>query len=323
MKERLSHPTPARLCKISFVFAEAAGAKALAGALRELLFPPPAAVSLFEEPSGWRVEAYVETLPGPLELALVAEALAAAKAGPLPQAHAEEVPDANWAAVSQSALPPVCAGGFVIFGRHDRQRVALGPRAICIEAGEAFGTGHHATTSGCLMALERLQGLRNLKDRKGQHVLDLGTGTGVLAIACARAFPSARILAADMDPIAVRIARENVAANGVAARIRAVRSEGFSHPEVRRGRFDLIAANILAGPLMRLAPEFAQALKPGGRVLLSGILEREAWAVVAACRAAGLALSAHARLEGWSILTFRPGMKKRKRESRAGVIIRR
>ena len=170
------------------------------------------------------------------------------------------VPDTNWVALSQAALPPVKAGRFIVHGAHDRPRFAMRRSGIEIEAGEAFGTGHNATTVLCLEALDRL-----IRRRRFARVLDLGCGTGVLAIAAARAVPRARVLASDNDPVALAIARENARLNRVSARLETVLAAGFDHRKLRRARpYDLVLANLLPGPLIALAPAMRRAIRPGG-----------------------------------------------------------
>ena len=249
------------------------------------------AVTMFEDgPGAWLIEAYAQSRD---------DAESAAAALPVP-AQIEELPDLNWVAISQAALPPVHAGRFIVHGSHDKDRIPYGPRAILIDAGEAFGTAHHATTLGCLVAIDRLT-------RRGRfpRVLDLGCGSGVLAIAASRALPSGQIFASDSDPIAVEVAHGNAVANG-ARRITFACALGLGHPTLRRAApLDLVIANILAGPLRALAGDIAAALRPGGFVVLSGILNPEAPAVVAAYLAHGFSLIERRRIGEWTTLTLR------------------
>ena len=219
----------------------------------------------------------------------------------LPPFVVEDVPDLNWVAISQAALPPVAAGRFVVHGSHDRGRVARGPTTILIDAGEAFGTAHHATTLGCLLAIDRLTRLEAF-----DTVLDLGCGSGVLAIAVAKALPGADIIATDMDVQSVKVAAENMRVNGVANRIATAVATGVAHPWLRQSPpFGLVVANILAGPLIRLAPALARTVARSGTLLLSGILIPQAPQVIAAYRASGFQLERHDRIVGWSTLTLR------------------
>lgn len=276
----------------------------LAGALQDLLEPPPEALAVFEEKPAdgtaprWRIDAYFSEPRTPDDLtAELSELLGE----PVPAFEAADIPDVNWVALSQAALPPVAAGRFVVHGSHDRERVPQGPNAILIEAGEAFGTAHHATTYGCLLALDRLRDTQ----RNVRRVLDLGCGSGVLAIAAARAWPAAEIHGVDIDAPSVAVARENAVVNRVGQRIRFTCGAGVAAPAVRRAApFDLVVANILAEPLVTLAPDIRRVTEDGGLVLLSGLLTREAPRVLAAYRAQGFSLLAHRRVDGWSALTL-------------------
>jgi ribosomal protein L11 methyltransferase len=194
----------------------------------------------------------------------------------------EVLPDIDWVARSLEGLKPVRAGGFVVHGAHDREELEPGEIAIEIEAGLAFGTGHHGTTAGCL---EMLAGL--MREKAPANALDLGTGSAVLAIAIAKLAPIP-VLATDIDPVAVAVAAENVALNGVADHVTTATADGFDDRVfVTHGPFELIVANILAGPLMELAPQMRRHLAPSGTLVLSGILERQHDAVVEAYAAQG------------------------------------
>jgi len=284
--------------KLTLVVAELDLARTIASTLKELIEPAPGALTLFEDgPRGWRIEAYYAIPPDAAALAARLESLMERPAPPL---EVSPVPDLNWVAISQAALPPVTAGRFVVHGSHDRGRVPHGPGKIAIDAGEAFGTAHHATTLGCLLAIDRLTRVMSFR-----RVLDLGCGSGVLAIAAARALPKAQIFATDVDAQSVAVAAQNMRANGVDQRIAVARADGLDHHALRHAApFDLVIANILAGPLCALASGVAKVLHRGGRVLLSGVLNPEAAAVVAAYRAQGFALKEHRRIEGWSTLTL-------------------
>lgn len=195
----------------------------------------------------------------------------------------ETLPDIDWVAKSLEGLKPVGAGRFIIHGAHDRAALPAGAIGIEIEAGQAFGTGHHGTTAGCLIMLERL-----INARRPSRSLDLGTGSGVLAIAIAK-LTHTPVLATDIDPIATRVARANAELNGVAPVVHARTAPGLRHRVFAdEGPFELIVANILARPLMAMAPQIAQLLAPRGRVILSGILAGQRWQVLAAFRAASL-----------------------------------
>ena len=189
----------------------------------------------------------------------------------------EVLPDIDWIAKSLEGLKPVRAGRFLVHGSHDRDKVGLSDIAIEIEAGQAFGTGHHGTTAGCLETIEKV-----LVSRRVRNALDLGTGSGVLAIAV-RKLRNIPVLATDIDPIAVRVAKENVRSNGIASGVTLETAPGFhSTAFSRHGPFDLIIANILARPLIKMAPQLVAHLAPGGSVILSGILAEQRWKVLAA-----------------------------------------
>ena len=282
--------------KIAMAASDQDMARTLSGALSDLVEPPPDAVTTFESGDGWIVEAYYAEHPDSERLT---KELGALLSFAVPQIEVVEVPDENWVAISQAALPPVSAGRFTIHGSHDRGLVPRGPNTLLIDAGEAFGTAHHATTQGCLIALDRVT-----RRRQFESVLDLGCGSGVLAIAAARALPGARIEASDNDPVAISVARTNARLNGVAGRIRMWVADGLPRSRVREGNYDLILANILADPLVALAQDVAWAVKPGGVVILSGLLVRQAEYVIAAYRSHGFSLVDHRRLAGWSTLTL-------------------
>ncbi|MDX2287901.1 MAG: 50S ribosomal protein L11 methyltransferase, partial [Hyphomicrobiaceae bacterium] len=273
-------------------------ARVLAGAMQDLVEPAPDALTLFEAGAdGWRIEAYYSEEP---DAAMLQSALEDLLGRPLPALTPESIPDLNWVALSQAALPPVTAGRFTVHGSHDRSRVPRGPNAILIDAGEAFGTAHHATTYGCLAAIDRLTRRRRFTD-----VLDLGCGSGVLAIAASRALPKAHILATDIDLQSVVVANANMRANGAARRVRVAATDGVGRPVVRAAApFDLVIANILAGPLIALSGDVARIAAPGAAIVLSGLLIHQAPAVVAAYRAHGFSLVRHDRITGWSTLTL-------------------
>jgi ribosomal protein L11 methyltransferase len=178
--------------------------------------------------------------------------------------------------------------------------VPEGCEPLLIEASMAFGTGHHGTTLGCLRALDRLAA----DGFEGKSVLDLGCGTAVLAMAAARIWPAV-ILASDIDAVAVEVAEANLAANALTGRVTCVEAEGLDHPVLRDAApFDLIFANILKGPLLALAPGITEALAPGGRVILSGLLNEQAAEVVAVYSELGNSLEHHEEIGDWSTLTM-------------------
>lgn len=208
-------------------------------------------------------------------------------------------PEVNWVAKSLEGLAPVIAGGFYVYGSHESGPVPEGLTPMKIDAAQAFGTGHHETTTGCLEAIDAV-----LKRRRPRRMLDVGTGTGVLAIALAKRTRNV-VLASDIDPVAVRTTIENAAENEVRDLIVAFEATGMDHPTIsRNGPYDLIVANILAGPLQALAPDVGAAAEKGGNVILSGILEQQADAVLAAYVAAGMELVQRLQRKDWTTLVL-------------------
>ena len=204
----------------------------------------------------------------------------------------------GWLAMALSGLPPVRAGRFFVYGAHDQGLAPASTVNLRIEAGAAFGTGHHGTTVGCLLAFSDL-----LKARRFDRVLDVGCGTGVLAIAAART-GSPVAVGTDIDGPSVRIANENADLN--AANARFVHASGLNHPEVRRdGPYDLAFANILAPPLVALSPDIKRALKPGGIAILSGLLRTQERRVLAAYTSKGFRLVRRIHRDAWATLVLR------------------
>ncbi|HLB81034.1 MAG TPA: 50S ribosomal protein L11 methyltransferase, partial [Dongiaceae bacterium] len=252
-------------------------------AVEAALAPFAAALSSFEVADGWTVEALSEAEP---DRAAVAAALAglgarlgeaSGRARGAARATVARLPHRDWVAVSQRGLKPVRAGRFYVHGSHVGGPPPRGCIALEIDPGLAFGTGHHESTRGCLLALDRLA-----RTRRIARPLDLGCGSGILALAMARLW-RAPVLAVDGDARAVTVTRENARANGVADLVRAVKGSGYAAAAVRRrGPFDLIVANILAKPLCRLAPGTARHLAAGGVAVLSGLLVEHEDAVLAA-----------------------------------------
>lgn len=206
----------------------------------------------------------------------------------------EVLPDIDWVQHSLEGLNPVRAGRFFIHGSHDRDKVMPNDLAIEIEAGQAFGTGHHGTTVGCLELLAEV-----MANEKPQNALDLGTGSGILAIGMALIAPIS-ILATDIDPIAINVAKENFALNGVSDTITAITATGLDDNEIAsRAPFDLIVANILANPLIELAPQMVPAKAKNGSIVLSGILEEQHDRVVKAYQDQGAKYIKTLHHEGW------------------------
>jgi ribosomal protein L11 methyltransferase len=210
----------------------------------------------------------------------------------------ETLADADWLAMALSGLPPVRAGRFFVYGAHDRGRAPKNTVNLRIEAGAAFGTGHHGTTVGCLQAYDTL-----LKSRRFGRVLDVGAGTGVLAIAAARTGTPIAV-GTDIDAPSVRIARENAALNH--ARARFVHASGLGHRRVREAApYDLVFANILARPLVSLSHDIRGALKPGGTVILSGLLRTQERFVKAAYLSRGFTMQRRIHRDAWATLVLR------------------
>lgn len=208
-------------------------------------------------------------------------------------------PEVNWVAKSLEGLQPVVAGGFFIHGSHDSHRVPAGMQAIRIDAAQAFGTGHHETTTGCLEAIDRI-----LKRTRPKNPIDVGTGTGVLAIALAKRL-RVPVIASDIDPIAVTTTEENARDNGVAKYIQAVEAAGLDHSKIiAKAPFDLVVANILAGPLVSLAPDMNRLVTKGSTIILSGILITQAARVVAAYSRLGMVVRFKIMKKEWATLAL-------------------
>jgi ribosomal protein L11 methyltransferase len=272
-------------------------ARALAEAV-ERLNPEPYGVGVFEVEDGrgvWEVGGYFTEPPDGIALAVLAEAF-----GARPFA-VSELPEVDWVAHVRRELAPVEAGRFFVYGSHDADRVPPGRVALQIEATVAFGTGHHGTTLGCLRALDRLleAGVRPAR------VADIGCGTAVLALAAAKELPAARVIASDIDPVAVEVARANLEVNGLVGRVDCLEAAGFDHPALAAAApFDLVFANILKGPLVELAPVMAAHVAAGGRVILSGLLVVQAEVVTAEYLSRGFVLESREDLGEWSALVM-------------------
>jgi ribosomal protein L11 methyltransferase len=275
-------------------------AQAVADAVAERFALGDIAVSLSDAGGGrWQVaihfrgEAERERVRGAVAAAVGAEAAAALQFG--------SVEAADWVRQSLAGLRPVAAGRFVVHGAHDRTRVPLNHIGIEIEAALAFGTGHHGTTRGCLLALDAICKAMPLAKTR-PRILDVGTGSGVLAIAAARAL-HAHVLATDIDAFAVRTARSNASHNRAGSLLSVVLADGVGARTIRtHALYDLIFANILLGPLKRIATPLRRLAAPGGRVVLSGILPSQANAVIAAYRP--LALQRRLDIDSWTTLVL-------------------
>ncbi len=273
------------------------GAEALGEAM-ERLDPVPTGVGVFEVEDGsglWEVGGYFTEPPDQAALALLAVAF---EARPF---TVSELPETDWVAHVRRELAPVQAGRFFVYGSHDADKVPDDPGtiALLIEAAMAFGTGHHGTTLGCLRALDRLAG----EGATPARVVDVGCGTAVLAMAAARVWPDAQVLASDIDEVAVDVAQANLAANGMAEAVTCIEAAGFAHPDLAAGApYDLILANILKGPLVALAPDLCAHLAPGGCAILSGILNEQSEDVAAVYTRNGTNLLHREQIGDWTTL---------------------
>ncbi len=256
-----------------------------------------------DRPDDWQLEAWLPRKPGKADKA----ALAALFPGNVPPLREEKLPEVDWLTTSQLGLEPIHAGSFYVHTPEHPPLHQTGVRDYCIPASQAFGTGQHATTAGCLTMLTHMK-------RQGvvvRNLADIGTGTGLLAFAALHLWPHALATASDIDAVCLSVVDDNAHGNGVAmgagnGELTMLVADGMDHPLLAaRGPYDMIIANILAGPLISLAPDFAQSLLPGGHLLLAGLLETQEAQVRAACRRAGLRLAARMVNGDWSILWLR------------------
>lgn len=252
-------------------------------------------------PDAWEVSAYFEGQPDPDLVARIHAELRSNKGvAPL----VEQLPETDWVTLSQQGLDPVSAGRFFVHVSHFDGPIPQDSRAFVIDASLAFGTGGHATTAGCLTMLDRLA----RSGHRFSHIADIGTGTGLLAFAAAHLWPRARIIASDIDPVSVRVAGDNAQINDVplghgVGHVELVTASGTDHSRIRRrAPYDLIIANILAGPLIELAPAFAALMADGGNLILAGLLDRQREAVTQAYAAAGLRVAETQPAGDWPCL---------------------
>ncbi len=265
------------------------------GEAMERLEAAPSGVGVFELEDGsglWEVGGYFTEPPDGAGLALLEAAF-----GAKPFA-VSELPETDWVAKVRRELAPVRAGRFFVYGSHDADKVPEDTIPLLIEAAMAFGTGHHGTTLGCLLALEELAEA----GFKASNTVDIGCGTAVLAMAAARLWPEL-VLASDIDQVAVDVAEANVLANGLEGRVQCIEAAGFDHAELgAKTPFDLIFANILKGPLIALAPDMAANLESGGKAILSGILNEQADDVIAHYARSGINLVQRREIGEWTTL---------------------
>ncbi len=270
----------------------------------DVLIEAAEALLTTEIPPGalWRVEAHFEAPPDRDYWQERLDRVAEAEGLPPPELEITELPDIDWVAASLEELPPIRAGRLFVHGSHDRDRVPAGVHALEIEAGRAFGTGQHETTLGCLQALDGLA-----RRHRFRRILDLGTGSGVLSLAAARLW-RVPVVAGDIDSDAVGIARGNARANGLAGLTRFVEADGLQHRLLRRqAPYDLVLANILAGPLVDLAPHIRRATTADAIVVLSGLLAKQERRVLGPYRSLGFALRRWIRLGDWPTLVLSRG----------------
>ena len=264
----------------------------------ERLTPEPIGVGVFELEDGsglWEVGAYFSEKPDDISLALLAAVFQAE------EFKISELPQIDWVSKVQRSLKPVVAGRFFVYGSHDSDKVPPDCEPLLIEASMAFGTGHHGTTKGCLLALEQL-----ITDGfKAKNVIDVGCGTAVLAMAAARIF-SANVIASDIDSVAHSVAKMNILANGLDRNIQCFEASGFAHEQIKtKNPFDLIFANILLAPLLAIATDISKYSLSGGYVVLSGILTEQAELVVNKYTGVGFSLSNQIEIGEWVTIIFR------------------
>ncbi len=282
-----------------------AEAEAWAGevpALDALADPPVVVTREIDEAAGkWQLDCYFENRPDAATVKLVRAEVPSARRA---KARIEALPDEDWVTVSQQGLAPVHVGRFYVHTADNRGAVPPGARALQIDAGLAFGTGGHETTAGCLTMLDRLA----RSGRQFRNIADIGSGTGLLAFAALHLWPGARMLASDIDPVSVEVLVANARLNGLAAgrargQVLGVAAPGTDHATIRqRAPFDLLIANILAGPLITLACDFAAATAPGSHVILAGLIAPQEQAVLSAYRAQGFRLAARSQAGDWPCL---------------------
>lgn len=281
-------------------------AEALNGELPALAAMEPPPVLMTHEPDAsrpgqWEAHAYFETEPDDASIALIASLIPSAEGT---EPRLERVPDADWVTISQQGLEPVHAGRFYVHTAANKGEVPPGARAFRIEASQAFGTGGHETTEGCLHMLDALK-------RRGARfgsIADIGTGTGLLAFAALELWPLAFACGSDIDPVSIVVTAENAAINGVAVgagrgQLALCVANGTDHALIAAGApYDLITANILAGPLIELAPAIAAIAAPGATLLLAGLLDNQTQAVTRAYRASGFRLAETRANGAWPCL---------------------
>ena len=271
---------------------------------------------LNEDRDEWQVDAYVDEKPGAELLKTLVSLVSSAK-GKKPKV--EELPEEDWVTLSQQGLEPVQAGRFFVHTSSYADRVPAGSTSFLIDASQAFGTGGHDTTAGCLAMLDQLK----QAGANPRNIADIGTGTGLLAFAAMALWPRAKTIASDIDPASIFVTRDNAEINGVplgrgGGRLALAVAPGTDHPAIRhRAPYDLVIANILAGPLITLAPDIAAVTAPGGHAILAGLIARQMEPVLAAYRVQGFRLAARGGSAEWPCLLLikrrRHGWRRKER----------
>jgi len=267
------------------------------GVALEKLNPPPMGVGVFELEDGsdeWEVGAYFHDRPDEISILILENAFKADGFA------ISEIPETDWVAKVKRELSPVEAGQFFVFGKHVAHKLPKDRVGLLIEASMAFGTGHHGTTKGCLLALDKLVA----RDKKIDEVIDIGCGTAVLAMAVAKV-SSSRVIASDADQVAVEVALANLKANKLENRIACLQATGFDHTQIKsKAPFDLIFANILKLTLIDLAPSIRRYLKSGGHAIISGILDQQAIEIIEVYRQNDLEVQDRIDIGEWVTLTL-------------------
>ena len=289
--------------KVTFFPCSRAEGEALATIEPDLGIDPPPTIMTSEpdlsRPDEWQLDVYLGLEP---DAALIERIRALVPSMGDAQPTIEKIEDEDWVTMSQGFLEPIRAGRFYVHTAAHADRIPSGAVAFRIEASRAFGTGHHETTAGCLTALDRLA----TEGKTFRNVADIGTGTGLLAFGARTLWPDAAILASDIDPISIDVTAENMAINDIPNdAITLVVADGMDEPAIQAAApFDLIVANILAGPLIALAPDLTATLSQNGTIILAGLLATQAEDVLAAYSSKGMQLTARIDSGDWSILTL-------------------
>lgn len=261
------------------------------------------AISVFEVEGTdiWVIKGVAQEEPDRAAIIAALAVASAVEGCALPEVTIDLLPETDWLRLNRESFPAMRFGRFLVHGSHLRGKTPKAVLSIEVDAAQAFGSGSHGTTEGCLREIDALS--RRIHPRK---VLDMGCGSGILSMAAAKIWPAAEIMAVDIDPISVRTTEENAVANGVAKRVRAKAGNGYAVlSDVPSGSYELILSNILARPLCKMAPQLAHYLKPGGYAVLSGLLYHQTSAVLSAHRQQGLVLAGKRRFGDWMTLLLK------------------